>query len=73
MTTVDQQTGERPDGNEPLVTLAKFRRDASGKIMFGQNLVAETTGDVRVGDQLDILETGKPNMMKNEGVAISPV
>ncbi len=54
LTTVDQATGEKT-GKDPLQTLAKFRtRD--GKILFGQNLIAEETGGViRVGDRVEIL------------------
>jgi uncharacterized protein YcbX len=47
VTTTDQATGER--GNEPLRTLATFRR-RDGEVMFGQNLVHETPGHLRVGD-----------------------
>ncbi len=46
VTTVDQSTGDR--GREPLVTLASFRT-REGKVMFGQNLIPETLGTLRVG------------------------
>ncbi len=62
MTTIDQQTGERPDANEPLGTLGTFRRDISGKIMFGQNLVPEGVGDIRVRDRIIPVETGPSNV-----------
>jgi uncharacterized protein len=60
--TFDPLTGERPDGNEPLQTLAKFRRDATGGIMFGQNAIAETMGQLRVGEEVKVLEVGAPNV-----------
>ena len=47
ITTTDQVTAER--GHEPLRTLATFRR-VNGEVMFGQNVVHETTGSLRVGD-----------------------
>jgi uncharacterized protein len=63
ITTIDQTTGEK-DGKEPLKTLANFRipkRSVKKKILFGQNLIAESEGDVlRVGDGLEVLESKKP-------------
>lgn len=47
MTTLDPLTGEK--GPEPLRTLASYRRE-DGKVWFGQNLVPEGDGVVRVGD-----------------------
>jgi uncharacterized protein YcbX len=47
ITTTDQVTAER--GREPLRTLATYRR-RNGEVMFGQNVVHETTGRLRVGD-----------------------
>jgi MOSC domain-containing protein len=51
VTTTDQTTGER--GPEPLRTLATFRR-ADRKVLFGQNVVHEGTGRLRVGDPLQV-------------------
>jgi uncharacterized protein YcbX len=60
MTTIDQATGEK-GGKEPLKTLAAFRipkRSIKKKILFGQNLIAETAGAIlRVGDKIEVLET----------------
>ena len=54
MTTVDQDAGEKT-GKEPLATLAGYR-SSSGKVLFGQNLIAESAGGVvRGGDQVEIL------------------
>jgi uncharacterized protein len=59
VTTIDQKTGVKT-GVEPLKTLAKFRvpkRSIKKKILFGQNLIAETTGEIlRVGDKIEVLE-----------------
>jgi uncharacterized protein YcbX len=55
VTTTDQATGRRA-GEEPLRTLATFRR-VDGKVMFGQNVVHYATGRLRVGDPVT-LESG---------------
>lgn len=62
VTTVDQETGERPDRTEPLLTLSRFRRDAAGRIMFGQNLIPETTGCIGRNDYIEVLEQGDSNV-----------
>ncbi|MCR9163635.1 MAG: MOSC domain-containing protein [Nannocystaceae bacterium] len=50
MTTLDPAWPRRPRGDgEPLRTLAKFRRDASGKVIFGRNAVVKTPGVIRCG------------------------
>ncbi len=53
VTTTDQRTAER--GREPLRSLARHRRFGD-RLAFGQNLVPETTGTVRVGDPVIVLE-----------------
>lgn len=53
VTTTDQSTAER--GREPLRTLARHRRFGD-KLVFGQNLVPESPGSVRVGDPVRLLE-----------------
>jgi uncharacterized protein YcbX len=54
ITTVDQRTGV--GGKEPLRTLATFRRNGT-KVLFGQNLVHDETGTMRVGDPVEVLRT----------------
>ncbi|WP_029604752.1 MOSC domain-containing protein [Kozakia baliensis] len=56
MTMVDQESGKIPVPKEPLRTLATFRHRPGG-VMFGRNAVAERMGRVRVGDEVEILET----------------
>ncbi|MGW7413990.1 MOSC domain-containing protein [Streptomyces sp. NPDC054863] len=51
VTTTDQATSER--GKEPLRTLAKHRRFGS-RLVFGQNLVPEGTGVLRIGDPVTV-------------------
>ncbi|MFF8380218.1 MOSC domain-containing protein [Streptomyces sp. NPDC015661] len=53
VTTTNQLTAER--GKEPLRTLARHRKN-DGRVIFGQNLVPEHTGTVRVGDAVKILD-----------------
>ncbi|MEU5714640.1 MOSC N-terminal beta barrel domain-containing protein [Streptomyces sp. NPDC020403] len=53
VTTIDQRTAER--GREPLRTLARHRRSDQG-LLFGQNLVPDTTGVIRVGDAVRVLD-----------------
>lgn len=51
ITTTDQRTAAR--GKEPLRTLARHRR-IDGKLVFGQKLIPENTGTVRVGDTVRV-------------------
>ncbi|MEU6660221.1 MOSC N-terminal beta barrel domain-containing protein [Streptomyces sp. NPDC046821] len=53
VTTTNQTNAER--GKEPLRTLARHRRFGD-QLCFGTNLVPETTGTVRIGDAISILE-----------------
>ena len=50
---VDQATAER--GDEPLKTLATYRRTGTKGVVFGQNGVAVGEGEVRVGDPVVVL------------------
>jgi len=52
-TTIDQATGEK--GVEPLKTLSQYRKEGA-KVLFGQNLLQETNGVVKVGDKVEVLE-----------------
>jgi uncharacterized protein YcbX len=52
VTTTDQRTGQR--GAEPLRELARFRT-RGGKVLFGQNLIHDGKGPIRVGDPVEIL------------------
>jgi hypothetical protein len=54
VTTTDQATAHC--GKEPLRTLATYRRDSEGAVMFGRNLLHETkTGRLSVGDAVELL------------------
>jgi uncharacterized protein len=52
VTTTDQTTGER--GSQPLTMLAARRRFGK-KIVFGQNLIPDSPGHIRVGDPIEII------------------
>jgi uncharacterized protein YcbX len=54
--TVDQRSGTA--GKEPLRTLAEFRRrDEDGKVLFGQNLIHDGPGVIRLGDVVEVVKT----------------
>lgn len=53
VTTVDQDAGHKSQDLEPLTTLKTFRRDLSGQVIFGQNLIPRGTGTIRVGDMTE--------------------
>ena len=55
ITTTNQETAERL--HEPLLTLSKYRK-FDNKVMFGMNLVCESTGIVKVGDILEPIKPG---------------
>ncbi len=52
LTTVDPDKGERT-GNQPLMTLAKYRR-IDNKVCFGMNVVHQEQGVLQVGDELKV-------------------
>lgn len=54
ITTVDPLTGTK--GREPLVTLARYRRRGN-QVYFGQNLLHDQPGELRVGMPVEIVES----------------
>jgi uncharacterized protein YcbX len=58
-TTIDPVTGAM--GTEPLTTLAGYRRFDSG-VYLGANLVPCGTGELRVGDGVEVLERAEPRL-----------
>lgn len=54
MTTVDQASGHIPEAGQPLKELGTFRRQEKG-IMFGQNVIVEKPGRVKLGDSVRCL------------------
>lgn len=53
-TTVDPDSGEKTSDQEPLRTLASFRKTAAG-VLFGQNLRVEQAGEIACGMEVEIL------------------
>lgn len=58
ITTTNQETAKR--GKEPLMTLAKYRV-VNGKVMFGQNVIHQNRGHLKVGDKVYVLEKKGPS------------
>lgn len=53
ITTIDQNTATKSD--EPLRTLSSFRK-FDNKILFGQNLVHQGTGEIMANSELQVIE-----------------
>ena len=53
-TTVDPETGRKGEDQEPLRTLATYRKTPAG-VIFGQNLIAEGSGELALGMELEVL------------------
>ena len=55
-TTIDQRTAI-PHGKEPLRTLAMYRRgrERGQGVIFGQNVIPEGAGRLRVGDTVEVI------------------
>jgi len=53
VTTIDQQTAER--GRQPLAMLGRRRRFGQ-QLVFGQNLIPDATGAIRIGDPVRVLD-----------------
>lgn len=57
VTTIDQATAER--GRQPLELLGRRRRFGQ-ELVFGQNLIPDVPGSIRVGDPVQVLERYPP-------------
>ncbi|MCP1647606.1 MOSC domain-containing protein [Pseudomonas nitroreducens] len=55
LTTIDPHTGERDAAREPLATLLGYR-NVNGEALFGQNLLAENRGELKLGMPVEVLE-----------------
>lgn len=53
--TIDPLTAERSPDREPLASLMTYRKGEGG-VFFGQNLIADGTGQLKVGMPVEILE-----------------
>ena len=57
VTTTDQITGQR--GRQPLKMLGQRRRFGK-ELVFGQNLIPDSGGVIRIGDPVEILDGAQP-------------
>lgn len=62
VTTRNPDTGEQTDPQEPLKTLGQYHRAANGGIIFGQHIIPESAGQIRIGDAVEILSSGPSNV-----------
>jgi MOSC domain-containing protein len=66
VTTTDQVTGDR--GPQPLKMLGRRRRFGQ-QLVFGQNLIPDSGGVIRVGDLVEVLvevrDQGYPSVREN--------
>jgi uncharacterized protein YcbX len=56
LTTIDPDSGVPDPAGEPLRTLRSFRRGPNG-VLFGQNVIPRRLGTIRVGDEVEVLDT----------------
>ncbi|MGW4440962.1 MOSC domain-containing protein [Streptomyces sp. NPDC004596] len=61
VTLVDQEAGAR-QGREPLRALARYRRTASGGVVFGAKFSVVRPGKPSVGDEVAVQEWGEAEM-----------
>lgn len=54
-TTVDPKTGVKSDDMEPVHTLKSFRTGPDKQFHFGQNILPQTNGIIRVGDTVEVV------------------
>lgn len=62
VTTRDPDSGEQIDAYEPLRALKRFHRARDGSAIFGQNLIPDNTGELRIGDKVEVLHAGRSNL-----------
>nr|WP_154325128.1 YcbX family protein [Pantoea sp. 201603H] len=72
LTTISPERGRKHPTGEPFTTLQQFRTasDDSGDIDFGLNLIARSSGIIRVGDEMHVLKT-KPSRPYGAGKEIT--
>jgi uncharacterized protein YcbX len=68
---VDPETGEA-DINEPLTTLRKYRiiDEGSKSPCLGMQVAPLDAGEVKIGDYVEVLETGKHLFNGGEGKSV---
>ena len=61
VTTIDKETLDK--SKEPLKTLAGYRRHTFGAI-FGQNVIPLNSGNLRLGMNVEVLQTAIPSLLE---------
>lgn len=56
MTTINVNSINYLNNNEPLTTLGYFRTNEQGKIDFGMNMIARNYGEISINDPVEVLE-----------------
>ncbi len=56
ITTIDQERGEKNQLKEPLRTLGTFRQFSEQGVMFGENMIPQNEGIIKIGDLLEVLQ-----------------
>ncbi|MGB0936212.1 MAG: MOSC N-terminal beta barrel domain-containing protein [Colwellia sp.] len=59
-TTVDPTTSLKNEKRQPLKALQQYRKTLSGEVIFGQNLVPLTQGEIFIGDEVSIVSKKTP-------------
>ncbi|WP_346016119.1 MOSC N-terminal beta barrel domain-containing protein [Bradyrhizobium sp. 61] len=54
--TIDQERGLKTGDHEPLRTLSRFRRNTRGETIFGQYLIPDDRGRIKVGDPVRLAQ-----------------
>lgn len=65
MTTVSIDKGIKNPNGEPLATLQSFRTAENDDVDFGQNLIARSSGIIRIGDNVTILAKKDPRKYRS--------
>jgi uncharacterized protein YcbX len=68
---VDPETGE-VDRNEPLSTLRSYRiiDEGSKNPCLGMMVVPLAAGEIKIGDYVEVIETGKHSFIGGEGRSV---
>jgi len=63
-TTVNPDNGQKNSQLQPLKTLQSYRQSSQGEVLFGQNLIPLSQGEIKLGDKVTILSTQSPPKLK---------
>ncbi|MDX2367333.1 MAG: YcbX family protein [Colwellia sp.] len=59
-TTVNPENGIKDAQQQPLSTLKTYRQTSNGDVLFGQNLIPLTSGNIKQGDKLTVSKLQQP-------------